>query len=233
MKIAVAVTIDLLVLAGLGCGSEGAPEPPAMESSAAIDEATTSGCSDDLESQLLDWNEPSPLGFSAEDVLIALGPEYRAALTYADGTATPLELRLAPRLGKIEYRGDVRDVSTRPRPPGYISTGSVCPSGLSFPVTLSFETDDGAFAEQWRFWLLALDPEQATGDGYPIDLDVLVGSYTVPDADHYDDLDAQLTATFGPGRWSGELAVVATTLLPGPTGADALAMIEPIKAATF
>jgi hypothetical protein len=230
MKIGIGFTIAPLVLAGLGCGSEAA-DPPATDSSPVIDEATVSACSDALESQVLDWNEPSPLGFSADDVLTALGPEYRGTLTYADGTGTPLELRLAPRIGKLEYRGDMRDVSTTPRPPGYVSNEVLCPSGLSFPVTLSFETDDGAFAEQWRFWLLALDPEQAMGDGYPIDLDVLSGSYTFPNADRYDDLDAQLTATFGPGRWSGELAVVATTLLS--TGPDAIAMVELIEAAAF
>ena len=133
--------------------------------------------------------------------------------------------------GSIEYRADVRDVSSAPRPEGYVSREIVCPSGLSFPVTLSFETDDGAFSEQWRFWLLATELARATGDGYPIDLDQLSGSYTLLDGDRYDDLDAQLTAAFEPERWSGSLLVLATTLLS--TGPDGVTMAELVPAGTF
>ena len=105
------------------------------------------------------------------------------------------------------------------------------PSGLSLPVTLSFQTDDGAFSEQWRFWLLATALEQATGDGYSIGLDELTGSYTVPDGDRYADLDAQLTATFEPDHWSGALTVLAMTLLS--TGPDGIVVGELLPVGTF
>ena len=227
MKTWIWFTGALPIFAGAGCGSDA----PAIESSPVVDEATASACFDDFETQVLDWSEPSPLGFDADDVLAALAAEYRGTLTYADGTTTPLQLGLTRRIGKIEYRADVRDVSSAPRPEGYVSREIACPSGLSFPVTLSFETDDGAFSERWRFWLLATELARATGDGYAIDLDELTGSYTMPDGDRYDDLDAQLTATFEPERWSGSLMVGATTLLSA--GADGVVMVEIVPVGTF
>jgi hypothetical protein len=231
MKTWVWFTGALLAIAGVGCGSDDASDSPAIESSPVVDEATASACVDDFESQVLDWSEPSPLGYGADDALAALGAEYRGTLTYADGTTTAVRLGLAQRVGTINYRADVRDVSSAPRPEGDISREIACPSGLSFPVTLSFQTDDGAFSEQWRFWLLSTELARATGDGYAIDLDELSGNYTLPDGDRYDDLDAQLTATFEPERWTGSLMVVATTLLSA--GADGVVMVEIVPVGTF
>src|SRR5688572_5952599 len=136
----------------LGCGSDGggsgADEPPTPGGQTGEE---GSGCQP-VERDMLAWSERSALGFSADELLNSLGSESTDRLTWSSGSGTPLTLGIERAAsGSVEFQ--TRD---------FVSDGSgaelaeiVCNDVVAIPVTLSFATADGAFAERWPLTLLA------------------------------------------------------------------------------
>jgi hypothetical protein len=165
----------------------------------------------------LAWSERSTLGFSADELLNALGAEHQARLTYADGTSTTLTLGLQRGTsGQVQFqqRQYTSDQSGRE-----LAVDSDCDDVLSIPVTLSFTTNDGAFAESWALSLLADSATTATGY-VPLELDALAGSYTVTEVDpaEFDDVVAFITLGFAAAAWSGSVSGQAIQSDAAPSG---------------
>jgi hypothetical protein len=169
---------------------------------------------------MLAWSERSPLGFSASELLGALGSEHDGRLTYDDGTSTTLSLALArdaARNVEFQERAWVSDNSG-----AEIGTaiGVECPNVVSMPVVLTFSSGDGAFAEGWSITLLAESMMRATAQ-VQLDLNALEGSFTVTQVDpaEFDDVLAYLALTLGSQGWSGTITGQATkTTGTGPDG---------------
>ena len=203
----------LLWVAAVGCGSGGSSNGAAA--------LADSDCGDPIETRSLAWSERSPLGFSADELLGALGPQYRGRLTYDDGRTTSLELGLARASGSVAFE---RFEAGTAAAAGAGSTGAAsdgaCPDGLTIPATLSLTTSDGAFAEAWPASLLGRGAMTALGRATPITLDALMGDYTPAGVDpaRYGSLQAQLSVSFAGSDWSGSLAVVEVTAAGAASG---------------
>jgi hypothetical protein len=161
-----------------------------------------SGCKAERTTRLA-WSERSALGFSADDLLGALGDERDTRLTYEDGSSTTLSMTLArDDGGAVQYqdRAFVSDGS------GAEIAPEQCPDVVSVPVALTFSTGDQAFAEEWSLALLAESTTSASAQ-VEIDLETLRGNFTVTQVDpaQFDDVIAYLAITLAEDAWSGRL----------------------------
>lgn len=141
-------------------------------------------------------------GFSAND-LLALASGARAdTLTWSDDTTTPLALELTSD-GEgalwIDSVADYTGVS--------IDIGIICTPRLEVPATVSFTTDDGAFADVFDTQLVGSDADSA---GFTVDLvdATLAGTFDPTDwpTSEYDTLDMAITGTFVAAGDSGMIA---------------------------
>ncbi len=208
----------LLSASAIGCGSnsgstsQDGPDAPGGQTG-----EETVGCLP-VERDMLAWSERSTLGFSADELLNALGSEREGRLAWQNGTSTPLTLTLARASGSVEFqqRAWMNDGSGRE-----LATSGDCNDVLALPVTLGFTTSDGAFAEQLQLTLLAQSAARA--DAFvSIDLDSLEGSFTVTQVDpaDFDDVLASLTLAFDNDGWSGSLSGQAVTTGSAADGAS-------------
>jgi hypothetical protein len=225
----------LLTLSGAGCGSGGPSDASTSDPPVTITRETI--CRDVLETRALAWSERSPLGFSADELLGGLGTQYRGRLTYDDGTTSPLTLGLDRASGSVEYqRYSLGGTGVEPSPRDSSADGLAiegCPDVLSIPATLSLQTGDGHFSEAMPLSLYAGTATSATGGVPPIDLRLLMGSYSLTEAEasQYDELKLQVNITFAAELWSGSLAVAAMTIVS--TGPDGIVMVELLDVGTF
>lgn len=195
----------LLVLA-LGCSADddGANAPDTGTDDPSIGGQTgeeTLGCLA-VERDALAWSERSALGFSADELLGALGSERQATLTYADGTTTRLQLQLTRAEGDLSFeQREWVDGNTG------IETAAApsCNDVVSVPATLAVITTDGAFAEQLPLRLLAESGTLANAFA-SLDLAELAGSYTPADASTYGQVLINFTLVFDGDDWSGTIA---------------------------
>lgn len=122
----------------------------------------------------LSQSEESLLGFSADDVLQAIGGMYTGQAMWADGTSSPASLSLDYQGGHLEYQdrewvddGDVVDeIQT--------DFGSFdCSDIIAIDLVVTLQTDDGRLAESWQTTIeassqelaeLYLSPEDYMGD---------------------------------------------------------------------
>jgi hypothetical protein len=194
----------LLSTTAIGCGSgsngSSADDPDAPGGQTGEE---TVGCLP-VERDMLAWSERSTLGFSADELLNALGSEREGRLRWANGTSVPLTLTLARASGSVEYqqREWTTDGSGRE-----LANAGMCNDVVALPVTLGFTTSDGTFAEGWQLTLLA--ESTARGSAFlRVDLDEVEGSFMVTqvDPDDFDDVLASLTLTFDEDGWSGTLS---------------------------
>ncbi len=82
-----------------------------------------------------------------------------------------------------------------------------CNDVVAIPVTLSFATADGAFAERWPLTLLA--ESNARVSAYArVDVDELEGTFSVTQVDptRFDRVLAIVELTFADGAWTGTLS---------------------------
>jgi hypothetical protein len=166
-----------------------------------------------VETRNLAWSEQSPLGFSADGLLNALGAEREARLQWANGSSTRLTLALERSDGAVAFE----EREWVDAPSGAESGGAQsavaeiapvsCGNVVSVPVTLSLATNDGAFAEQLPLRLLAESTSRATA-WISIDTADLTGSYSVTEVDPaaYDQVLAQFSLTFGGDAWTGSIS---------------------------
>jgi hypothetical protein len=205
----------LLLPAAVACGSDdAAPTPDPDTDGTQIGGQTgeeTVGCFA-VETRNLAWSELSPLGFSADALLNALGAERETRLEYADGSSTRLSLSLERSEGRVAF--EEREWTESPSGSGGAEPAlaaeiapAQCGNVVSLPATLGFATSDGAFAEQLSLRLLAESTTHATA-WVSLDTAALMGSFRPSGIDPaaYDRVLAQLTLTFGSDAWSGTLS---------------------------
>lgn len=192
-----------------------------------------------VESRDLAWSELSPLGFSADGLLRALGAEREARLEWADGSSTALSLTLDRSEGRVAFEERDWVESSSGAEPAIAQLGSTdepapfqCNDVVSLPVTLSFATSDGAFAEQLSLRLLAESTTRATG-GATLDAEELVGSFRVTEVDPaaYDRVRVGFELTLGSGSWSGRVSGQAID--DGDGSADGSASARLLEIGTF
>jgi hypothetical protein len=208
----------LLSAAAIGCGSDSGsssgddPVPPGGQTG-----EETVGCLP-VERDMLAWSERSTLGFSADELLNALGSEREGRLRWANGNITPLTLTLARTSGSVEFQQ--REWTTDASGRELANTGA-CNDVVAVPVTLGFTTSDGAFAERWQLTLLA-ESRAAGGAFLRIDLDSIEGSFVVTqvDPDDFDEVLASLTLSFDEDGWSGTLSGQGVTTGSTPGGSS-------------
>lgn len=159
------------------------------------------------QSRSLAWSEQSPLGFSADQLLRALGSEREARLTRADGTSSGLDLGLSRvSAGAVSFQTRERESS----PAGPLDAGTPCGDVMSVPVTLSFTTSDAAFDERWTLELTAESSTRATGR-VELDLLALAGDYQVTQVDpaSFDEVVGVLELDLAGTAWTGSLSGLA------------------------
>ena len=150
-------------------------------------------------SRPLVWSERSPLGFSADELLRALGSQREARLVRADGSSTALDLRVERVIGgPLSFQTNEREAAD--------AGAAGCRDAMSVPVTLAFASNDGAFDERWPMSLLAEGSAQALGHTDAIDLRAIDGTYVSPvDAAESDELVGVLNIELDGMAWSGSL----------------------------
>jgi hypothetical protein len=190
-----------------GCGSDGggsdSDEPPAPGGQTGEE---TTGCQP-VERDPLAWSERSALGFSADELLNALGSEGQGRLTWSSGSGTPLTLgveRAASGSVEFQTRDFVSDGSGA-EPAAEIATE--CNDAVAVPVTLSFTTADGAFSERWPLTLLAESSTRVSAYAQ-VAVDDLEGTFSVTQVDpsRFDRVLAIVQLTFVDGAWTGTLS---------------------------
>lgn len=195
-----------LVSSGLGCGSGRSGSKPPEAACVPV------------ETRSLAWSERSPLGFSADGLLRALGSEREARLTRADGTSTRLDLGLSRvSAGSVSFQ--TREPESTPR--GQPDAGAACGDMMRVPVTLSFTTTDAAFDETWTIELAAEDMARATGHA-EFDLRALNGDYSVTEVDpaSFDQVVGVIELEIAATAWVGELSGQARTNASAPEDFD-------------
>jgi hypothetical protein len=204
----------LILFAGAGCGSDGASDNSDGSNPGGRTEET-SGCNPIARVNLA-WSERSTLGFSADELLNTLGAEHQSRLTYPDGTSTTLTLALERTSSQVEFQERDYTSDQSGREP---AIGTECKDIIAVPVKLTFTTNDGAFADSWSLSLLAESASTATGY-VQLDLDTLVGSYTVTEVDPaaFDEVLAFITLDFEAALWSGTVAGQAIESGAGSNG---------------
>jgi hypothetical protein len=217
----------------LGCGSGGgssSDEGPMPPSGGQTGEESF-GCQP-VDRDMLAWSERSTLGFSADELLNTLGSEGDARLTWAGGGSTPLTLGLErAATGSVEFQTrDFTSDRTGAEPAREIAT--VCNDVVAIPITLSFTTADGAFAEEWPVTLLAESRTRVSAYA-SVDVDDLAGSFSVTQVDpsRFDRVLAIANLTFGDGQWTGTLS--GQGISEGSTNADSSSSATPFGIATF
>lgn len=158
-------------------------------------------CNPDVELQPLDFAAPSPLGYSAAEILAGLQPSYAATFTYGDETTTALSVTLASDGGRAAYA------------PG-------C-SRNEVDVVVAWATADREFSETLRGKLFALSPDAATLD-VELPLQELQGSYARSHATELQPLPVSFSfqLDFAPSEAHGNVSA----LRGAPDAQDSLAI---------
>jgi hypothetical protein len=181
-----------------------------------------------VETSRLAWSEQSALGFSADTLLNMLGSDApQSRLTWSDGGSTPLTLGIERAGGDVEFQA--RE---------YVSGNSGaelavdCNDVVAIPVTLSFSTLDGAFAEAWPLTLLAESAARVTAR-VRVDPGELRGTFSVTqvDASRYDEVLLLVELTFAGDGWTGLVSGQAN--VAGSAGPNGSASSHPFDIASF
>jgi len=190
-----------------------------------------------VESRNLAWSELSPLGFSADGLLNALGAERETRLEWSDGSSTRLTLTLERSDGMVAFEEREWTESSSGAEAAVAQVGGAdevtqCNDVVSLPVTLSFATSDGAFAESLSFRLLAESTTRATG-GATLDARELTGSFRVTEVDPaaYDRVLVIFGLTLGNEAWSGRVSGQAID--DGDGSADGTTSARLLEIGTF
>lgn len=208
----------VLLAAALACGSDDAAP---SDSGPDTDDPQIGGQTGEeqvgclaVESRDLAWSELSPLGFSADTLLRALGAERETRLTWADGSSTPLTLTLERSTGAVAFEEREWTESRSGAEPALAPIGAgnelalpQCNDVVSLPVSMRVTTSDGAFAEQLTVRLLAESATRATA-GATLDAQSLTGSFRVTALDPaaYDRVLVNVSLTLGSEAWSGTVS---------------------------
>jgi hypothetical protein len=219
----------LLAAAAIGCGSDSGSSIGDEEPGGQTGEETVGCLPVEGDTRALAWSQRSSLGFSADEVLGTLGASRDTRLDWSDGSTTTLGLELTRRMGSVEFQNREWQDDGSGRE---LAAGTSCSDVLVVPVSLSFSTGDGAFAETWDLELEVATPTRATAY-YAIALDTLQGDYTVTEVNpsSFDSLRAFVAITLTADAWSGRLDGQGAS--DGSSGPDGNASAQQFGIATF
>ncbi|HTV25204.1 MAG TPA: hypothetical protein VMG12_41205 [Polyangiaceae bacterium] len=221
------------VWTSVGCGAgdddtvddDGTVPPPGGQTG-----EETLGCRA-VERQMLAWSELSSLGFSADNLLNTLGSESAARLSWSNGGGTSLTLGVERASARVEFQSrEFTSNSSGAEPAAEI--GIDCKDVVAVPVTLSFSTADGAFAEAWPLTLLA-DSATHVNTSVRLDPNDVAGTFSVTQVDpnQYDDVRLFVDLTFADGAWTGSISGQANTA--DPSDPNGVAASHPFSIASF
>lgn len=153
-------------------------------------------------------DEASPLGFSAADLLAALGAEQSSSLAWAKGGTSALHVTpgvpVAVRFLTREYEvtSDGEGIETLESTVGPEECGDV----VEVDLPLGFATEDGQFNESWESTLTSGDGTSAFLSR-ELDLAAIRGSYTLTEVDptEFDAVHVFLNAELSAGAVHGEI----------------------------
>jgi hypothetical protein len=208
LRSALPVAVTLLVVGAmpLGCGSgDGSSDTDELPPPGGQTGEETTGCQP-VQRDMLAWSERSALGFSADELLNALGSDSSDRLVWSDGGGTPLTLGIERAAsGSVEFQTRDYVSGSGAEPAAEIATE--CNDVVAIPVTLSFATTDGAFAERWPLTLLAESTTRVTAYAQ-LDVEDLEGSFSVTEVDpsRFERVLVIIQLAFENGAWTGTLS---------------------------
>jgi len=171
----------------------------------------------------VDFDEQTPLGFSASDVVEAVAGPHASQLEWIDspdyqvewaGDSVDLTLDVSYDDGELVYVDSQVDPES-----GYTDEG--CTSYLRMGVVIGFATGDGVFAEHWDVTLFVRQLERVSFD-HEIDLDAIEGTFSADDIalgedTELDSLDAG--GQFEEGSTKGSIMIRTFSDMGGGQGA--------------
>jgi hypothetical protein len=176
-------------------------------------------------------DEVSALGFSPADVLADVPESENVGLVYADNSLSQLAVAFAP--GAAAWFVDSEAVypdTGGPQP----AIGVICDDRVEIEGTLSFVSEDGAFAESFDAVLSAT--AESTSLHQELDLDALVGTFDIVpfiQAEDYTDVSAWIDITFADGVSVGVVAGQVSGEEACEDSADCAAWAEAVDVGTW
>lgn len=122
----------------------------------------------DEEVTVLDEDEPSAVGFSANEVLAQIGEQHSGSLKWrGDDASVPLSLTVS-----IDSQSEIRHITrtTEETETDPDEEWTACePDGqyLEIPLVYQLSTEDGSIDERWAFTIEAADVNGSSLRGYP------------------------------------------------------------------
>ena len=158
-----------------------------------------------VEDTVLDPSQESPLGFAAEQILVAISGTHQLSLTWADGAASSLTLELSSA-GAITFQDrEWVESETGTEAPQELGLGQ-CEDVIEIEMLLGLQTDDGGLNESWPVRVLATSANNATTtyafDAVTGSLDI--GSYALEQ--DVDAVSAYVDVEFVSGVPSGSIS---------------------------
>ncbi|MEC9405748.1 MAG: hypothetical protein VX549_00565 [Pseudomonadota bacterium] len=168
--------LGCLALAGCAGGQSGSESPVGTGQEPPATDAGLAGCVEASRSAI-GREEPTALGFTAQDMLDLATGSQRATLDFAastqEGDTTGLTVTVTDTGDAAEF------VDAQP---GESSPGAGCPDFIVVSVQLRLTSDDGRFDETLTAPLVAFQASEA-GAIIDVDADALTGSYDYASAD--------------------------------------------------
>ncbi|MFT4624946.1 MAG: hypothetical protein ACI8PZ_003612 [Myxococcota bacterium] len=189
-------TLALLIACGGGDKDSGSTD------TASRSEGSTPYCGETISP--LGWDDTAPDGTVPSEAITAFEGEHATEFAYRSTGVAGLTLSIV-RAGEPEW------VDQEPVYPGTGSTiaiGVVCWDQVRMPITVSFTTDDGGFAETWEQTVSVPGSPYASTTGgdvlrHTVDPAALMGSWTLDegvDPSEYDYLELTIAGSITAGR---------------------------------
>ncbi len=176
------------------------------------------------------FDEATPLGFTADEVLALVPMDESSVLLYSDGTSTDLQLGFAPAEGAYFVDSE----AVYPEGGEQMDIAVICEDRVEIEGMFAFATADGAFAESFASVLSAT--AERVSIRQEIDLDNLNGTFDlVPfvDAEDYDTLKAWIDVSYSEGASSGAVSGQASGQEECADGEECTAWAENVDVATW
>ena len=199
------------------------PDPSDPADGGQFGEENDHGCTL-IGEELLDLDEATSWGVTAQDILDVSEGDHASTLTWADGSTAALALNMAdfaePRLLDFEYVSD----GSGAEPSLY------CPDVLAIDATVEVATDDGQLAERYDVTLTLAESDTVQ---LSVDLDPISGTFDPEDwaTETFDTVWASLSIGFSEEGVSGEVAGFGE--LSSGTGSEGVVSLSMFEIATF
>lgn len=228
----------LLLTAFLMTGCVKTEEPPDTGDTSDTGGLVEDDCGCNLVEEIpLTMDEISDAGFSAQELVDLAGGEHSSTLAWVSGGTAGLTVGVTDPTNPRYRRYEAGECSN--------DMYYFCFDSVAVDVTMTFATDDGAFAETWAE-TLALQAESE--DYYDYDtaagtilsvstpLESVSGSFDPADhvdVSEFDRVDAYVLTLFSESGISGEVAGGGETTYPGSGGDDGAVSYTGLLFGTF